>query len=135
MDSSTNTGIEMAPLKWLVVEDDPINRRLAQITLSQMGFKVDVAVNGAIGVDMFAQNTYDYILMDIMMPVMDGIEATTRIRRIEETAITNSEKKVIIIAFTANAFEDDRTKYFSAGMNYYLNKPLDIKELKGILNS
>jgi CheY-like chemotaxis protein len=135
MDSSTNTGIEMAPLKWLVVEDDPINRRLAQITLSQMGFKVDVAVNGAIGVDMFAQNTYDYILMDIMMPVMDGIEATTRIRRIEETAITNSEKKVIIIAFTANAFEDNRTKYFSAGMNYYLNKPLDIKELKGILNS
>jgi osomolarity two-component system sensor histidine kinase NIK1 len=120
---------------WLVVEDDPINRRLAQITLTRLGYKVDVAVNGSAGVDMFSQNRYDHILMDIMMPVMGGIEATTRIRQIESERQVSTNHRVIIIAFTANAFEDDRSRCFAAGMDYYINKPLDIEELQRILNS
>ncbi len=128
-------GNKKPPRSWLVVEDDPINRRLAQITLTRLGFQVDTAVNGSVGVEMFMKNSYDHILMDIMMPVMDGIEATTRIRTWEHENEVPVEDQVVIIAFTANAFEDDRSKFFNAGMNYYINKPLDIEELQRILNS
>lgn len=120
---------------WLVVEDDPINRRLAQVTLSRLGYTVEVAVNGQAGVEMFARNMYDYVLMDIMMPVMDGIEATTRIRHIEKERNVPQAQRVVIIAFTANAFEDDRTRFFNAGMNHYINKPLDVQELTNILST
>ncbi len=128
-------GEQMTPRvkSWLVVEDDPINRRLAQITLSRLGYTAEIAVNGQIGVEMFTRNTYDYVLMDIMMPVMDGIEATIRIRKIEEERNVPPENRVIIIAFTANAFEDDRTRFYNAGMNHYINKPLDVQELTRIL--
>lgn len=128
-------GSKKPPRSWLVVEDDPINRRLAQITLTRLGFQVDTAVNGSVGVEMFMKNSYDHILMDIMMPVMDGIEATTRIRTWEHENGVPDDNQVVIIAFTANAFEDDRSKFFNAGMNYYINKPLDIEELQRILNS
>lgn len=130
-------GEKMTPgaKSWLVVEDDPINRRLAQITLTRLGYTAEIAVNGQIGVEMFTRKNYDFVLMDIMMPVMDGIEATKRIRKIEEERNIPPEKRVVIIAFTANAFEDDRTRFFSAGMNHYINKPLDVQELTKILTT
>jgi len=73
--------------------------------------------------------------MDIMMPVMDGMEATIEIRKIEVARQTSSDSKVKIIACTANAFEDDRSKFFEAGMDYYINKPVEIEELRRILNA
>ena len=72
--------------------------------------------------------------MDIMMPVMDGISATLEIRKIEAGRNTGQNGRVKIIAITANAFEDDRTKFFEAGMDYYMNKPLEIDELHRILS-
>ncbi len=122
------------PLSILVVEDNAINLRLISAALVRAGHKVDSALDGSIAVDKFSQNSYDAILMDIMMPVMDGISATRAIRRIEAEKQIPESKRVKIIAITANAFEDDRTKFFEAGMNYYMNKPIEIDELHRILN-
>jgi CheY-like chemotaxis protein len=122
------------PLSILVVEDNAINLRLISAALVRAGHKVDSALDGSIAVDKFNQNSYDAILMDIMMPVMDGISATRAIRRIESEKQIPESKRVKIIAITANAFEDDRTKFFEAGMNFYMNKPIEIDELHRILN-
>jgi len=123
------------PLKLLVVEDNAISLRMIQVSLLRLGFKVDAAADGAAAVEKFINNSYDVILMDIMMPVMDGMEATIEIRKIEVARQTSSDSKVKIIACTANAFEDDRSKFFEAGMDYYINKPVEIEELRRILNA
>jgi len=120
-------------LSILVVEDNAINLRLITAALTRIGHTVDSALDGASAIIKFNDNTYDAILMDIMMPVMDGISATIEIRKIEQVRQKNEHVK--IIAITANAFEDDRTKFFEAGMDYYLNKPVEIEELQRILNS
>lgn len=127
--------IPRGPLSILVVEDNAINLRLITAALTRAGHKVDSAMDGSAAILKFSQQTYDVILMDIMMPVMDGITATQEIRKIELSRKTPAEKRVKIIAITANAFEDDRKKFFDAGMDYYMNKPVEIEELLKILNS
>ncbi|MEI7499334.1 MAG: response regulator [Bacteroidota bacterium] len=122
------------PLRILVAEDNAINLRLITAALLRSGHKVDAAMDGAAAIVQFNNNVYDVILMDIMMPVMDGITATREIRKIEAERITGTDRRVKIIAITANAFEDDRVKFFDAGMDYYMNKPLEIEELTRILN-
>jgi CheY-like chemotaxis protein len=122
------------PIRILVVEDNAINLRLITAALLRAGHKVDTATDGVSAVNQFSNNLYDAILMDIMMPVMDGITATREIRKIESERKTGTESRVKIIAITANAFEDDRAKFFEAGMDYYMNKPLEIDELSRILN-
>ena len=122
-----------SPLSVLVVEDNAINLRLITAALNRVGHKVDSATDGAAAIVKFTENSYDAILMDIMMPVMDGISATIEIRKIEQARQKNEHVK--IIAITANAFEDDRTKFFESGMDFYLNKPVEIEELQRILNS
>jgi CheY-like chemotaxis protein len=122
-------------LRLLVVEDNAINMRLIQATLTRLGHKFDPAPDGAVAVEKFKNNTYDAILMDIMMPVMDGIEATIEIRKIEQSRLDAPGQRIKIVAITANAFEDDRTRFFDAGMDYYINKPVEIEELRRILNS
>jgi CheY-like chemotaxis protein len=137
-DPILNQGSEdqsKGQLSLLVVEDNPINMRLIQATLTRLGHKFDPAPDGAVAVEKFKNNTYDAILMDIMMPVMDGIEATVEIRKIELSRQDSSGRRIKIVAITANAFEDDRTKFFEAGMDYYLNKPVEIEELRRVLNS
>ena len=123
------------PLSILVVEDNAINLRLITAALSRAGHKVDMAMDGAAALVKFQENTYDAILMDIMMPVMDGISATIEIRKLEAARKLSNPKRVKIVAITANAFEDDRSKFFEAGMDYYMNKPIEIEELHRILNS
>jgi len=130
--SDLQTDSLKPPLSVLVVEDNTINLRLITAALNRVGHKVDSAMDGAAAIVKFNENTYDAILMDIMMPVMDGISATIEIRKIELARQRNEHVK--IIAITANAFEDDRTKFFEAGMDYYLNKPVEIEELQRILN-
>ncbi|MEI6172274.1 MAG: response regulator [Bacteroidota bacterium] len=122
------------PLKILVAEDNSINLRLITAALLRAGHQVDAAMDGAQAVALFTKNSYDAVLMDIMMPVMDGISATLEIRKIEAGRNTGQNGRVKIIAITANAFEDDRTKFFEAGMDYYMNKPLEIDELHRILS-
>jgi CheY-like chemotaxis protein len=129
---TTNTR---KPLVILVVEDNAINLRLITAALTRAGHKVDMAMDGAAALVKFRENIYDAILMDIMMPVMDGISATIEIRKIETDRKVEKQNRVKIVAITANAFEDDRSKFFEAGMDYYMNKPVEIEELHRILNS
>ena len=122
-------------LSILVVEDNAINLRLITAALTRAGHNVDTATDGQIALDKFRENSYDAILMDIMMPVMDGLTATKEIRKLEAEKGSGRGKRVKIIAITANAFEDDRTKFFECGMDFYMNKPIEIEELNQILQA
>lgn len=111
----------------LLVEDNEINQEVALGQLGDAELLVDVAENGAIAVKMVQQNDYDVVLMDVQMPVMDGIEATRTIR-----SDPNFET-LPIIAMTANALASDREMCLQAGMNDYVAKPIDPDELFGAL--
>lgn len=116
----------------LLVEDNDLNREIAETVLTMHGFEVEHAENGKAALDLFAQRpagSYDAILMDIRMPVMDGLEATRRIRLLEK----EDSRTIPIIAMTANAFDEDMRKSIESGMNGHLSKPLDIGLLLEIL--
>ena len=116
----------------LLVEDNALNQEIARTLLEMQGAIVDIADNGQEAADRFQAmppEAYLAILMDIRMPVLDGIEATKRIRSME----SGREKRVPILAMTANAFEEDKKKAFDAGMSGYLVKPLDVGTLLGSL--
>jgi CheY-like chemotaxis protein len=118
---------EQVLLNVLLVEDHLINQKLAITLLERWGHHVEVADNGQIALDKLASQQFDVILMDMMMPVMDGIEATRRIRA-QETI-----RRIPIIAMTANAMEADRERCIEAGMDDYLSKPIKAQELRQIL--
>ncbi len=103
----------------LLVEDEPINCEIGMEILKEAGFVVDVAEDGVEAVLKAGENRYDLILMDMQMPRMDGVEATQRIRRSQRGG------RVPIIAMTANAFAEDRSRCFDAGMDDFLTKPID----------
>jgi len=115
----------VVPLKILLAEDGLVNQRVATDLLSQRGHHVTVAENGQVAVEAFAKESFDLILMDIHMPLMDGFEATTAIRG-QEAA---SESHVPIIALTANAMKGDRERCLDAGMDGYLAKPIRAHDL------
>ena len=112
----------------LVAEDNELNMEVAKFILESAGATVVLVENGERCVKEFRaseEGEFDAVLMDIMMPIMDGLEATACIRALErEDAMT-----VPIIAMTAKAFVDDRQKSFAAGMNEHLAKPLEAKEI------
>jgi len=128
-----SSPLQEKKLSILVVEDNAINLRLITAALTRAGHQVDTATDGQIALDKFRNNSYDAILMDIMMPVMDGLTSTREIRKLESEKNSGQDKRVKIIAITANAFEDDRTKFFESGMDFYMNKPIEIEELNRIL--
>jgi len=107
----------------LLVEDNDINQQVAKELLEDAGLVVDVADDGQIGLDMVQAGDYDLVLMDMQMPVMDGVTATLAIRKIGRLA------SVPIIAMTANAMEQDRLKCLAAGMDDFLVKPMDPEDL------
>lgn len=115
--------------KLLLVEDHPVNQKLAAALLQRMGFEVDVAQDGSLGVDMAERQLYDAILMDVQMPVMNGLDATRAIRQ-----GTGRNQGGWIIALTANAMESDRQECLSAGMNDFLSKPLRKEDLTAAIN-
>jgi CheY-like chemotaxis protein/HPt (histidine-containing phosphotransfer) domain-containing protein len=108
------------------VEDNEINQKVAIAILSKMNIKPDIAPNGAEAVGILESKTYDLILMDIQMPVMDGLEAT-RIIRDKNSKVINHD--VPIIAMTAHALKGDREKCIAAGMDDYVSKPVKPKDL------
>lgn len=122
---------ETKALHILLVEDNAINQKVAIFNLRQLGHTIDLAENGLIAVEKFKANTYDFILMDIMMPEMDGMEATVKIREIEKER--GVEKGINIIAMTANALKGDREKYLQSGMDNYISKPFQQQDLKSVL--
>ena len=121
-------GTAAKPLRVLVVDDNEINRKLAGILLQQLGATIDQAENGVAAVDACSRNSYDIVLMDMHMPVMDGIEATGRIREMQQ-----SGPRTPIVALTANALSGDRERYLEAGMDDYLAKPLNEKALLDVM--
>ena len=112
----------------LLVEDNELNREIAQEILREYGFRVDTAENGAVAVEKVctaAPGSYDLVLMDVQMPVMDGYTATRKIRALDDPA----RAKIPILAMTANAFDEDRRNALESGMNGFLSKPIVIGDL------
>ncbi|MEX0820587.1 MAG: response regulator [Rhodothermales bacterium] len=119
---------EVPGLRVLLAEDNPVNQKVAVRMLSKLGFEADVAGNGVEALEMLETDQYDVVLMDIMMPQMDGIEATRQIiERIPK------ERRPRVIALTANAMRGDRERCLEAGMDDYLAKPLRVDRLKEVL--
>ncbi len=115
----------------LLVEDNLINQKISKVTLEKKGCRLDVANNGKEGLEKYRKNPYDLVLMDIQMPVMDGLEATRKIREFEKK---QGERHAFIVALTANATEADRKKAMEAGMDGFIAKPFDPNELMKILH-
>ena len=116
----------------LAVEDNQLNMEILQFLLEEAGAKVTAVSDGKQAVEYFADaasGTYDVILMDIMMPVMDGLEASKKIRELPE----GKGKDIPIIAMTANAFVEDKEKTKEAGMNAHLTKPVNREEIIRVL--
>ena len=117
-------------LRVLLVEDNPANQKLATYILKDRGHVVEIAGDGEEAVFLTAQHRYDVILMDVQMPGMNGLEATAAIRQRE-----GSESRVPIIAMTAHALKDNRDRCLAAGMDGYLSKPVNAKEMIGLVES
>jgi osomolarity two-component system sensor histidine kinase NIK1 len=116
----------------LLVEDNLLNQRIVTFSLKKFNHEVVIANNGVEAIEHFNQRKFDVILMDIMMPVMDGLEATTKIREIENK--NKIEKRTPIIALTANTMDNDRDKCISYGMDEFMAKPFDIEKLNSIFD-
>lgn len=117
-------------LSILLVEDNLLNQRIVTFSLKKFKHEVFIANNGLEAVEHFKKTSFDVILMDIMMPVMDGLEATQKIRSIELEK--NVEKRTPIIAITANTMDNDRDKCISYGMDEFMAKPFDMDKLNSI---
>ena len=125
---------QSADWRILLVEDNELNQEIAMTILEEAGCAVDVASDGAEAVEKVRhslENPYDVVLMDIQMPVMDGIEATKTIRALDDPQLA----RLPIVAITANAFEEDRQRVLSAGMNGHLGKPIDVAKMFATLQS
>ena len=115
-------------LRILMAEDNPANQRVATALLRAAGFRIEIVNNGRAALERAASIEFDLILMDVQMPVMDGLTATRRIREMDAL------KCVPIVGLTAGAMEEDRAKCIAAGMSDYLSKPIDWDQLLELLN-
>ena len=134
MQEGTYSSYDFSGKRALIVEDSDINIEIAKNILKHKNFEVEVALNGEEAIKSFVESEagyYDVILMDIRMPVMDGLEATRCIRTLKERP---DGKYIPIVAMTANAFEEDVKKSLEAGMNGHLNKPIDILKMYALLD-
>jgi len=112
------------PLRILLVDDNQTNRKLGKKVLERLGYIIDLANDGAESVEAVRKHVYDLVLMDIEMPVMDGIEACDVIKQL------GLDVRPMIVALTANAIAGDREKYLARGFDGYLSKPLIVDQLK-----
>ena len=125
----SSQGEENVEMSILLVEDKPMNQKLVEAHLKRKGHTIYIASNGKEALDAHASMQFDLILMDISMPVMDGVEATKLIRAAER----DKGRHTPIVAMTAYAMGKDREKYLQAGMDYYISKPIEPGELYKLL--
>lgn len=119
---------ETRPLHVLIAEDNKVNQAVAAGLLKQLGHTSRIAENGEIALELFARERFDAVLMDCQMPVLDGYQATRRLRQMDHG------RAVPIIALTAHALESDRRRCLAAGMDDYLAKPVTLDQLRGALS-
>ncbi len=143
MDPNAGAGVcadapasseSLSGLKVLLAEDNDLNAEITLFMLEQEGISADIARNGQEALELFKKSPngkYDVVLMDVMMPVMDGYEAARAIRLLDRA----DAKSVPIIAVTANAFSDDRDLSMQAGMNSHVSKPLDAEKLAAAIQA
>ena len=127
-EAETQRDIDFSKVKLLLVEDNEVNREIASLILTEFGFGLDTAENGKIAYEKVAASKpgdYDCVLMDIQMPVMNGYEATKKIRELQNKRLA----QIPIIAMTANSFNEDVQAAKEAGMNSHIAKPLDVQKM------
>ena len=133
-EKGTAKTVDLVGRRALLVEDNELNREIACAMLEEQGVVITQAKNGREAVDVFAASeagTFDFVLMDVMMPVMDGLEATRRIRALDR----EDAGRVPIVAMTANAFAEDKRACLEAGMNAHVGKPVDVAVLREAIAS
>ncbi len=125
---------EKLPLRILLVDDNAINLKVAVRMVQQLGYQPEVAVNGREAVDALDREPFDFIFMDVMMPELDGLEATRLIRKRQMGGDQlNYQSRIIIVAMTAHAMQGDRDKCIAAGMDDYLAKPVRPKDVRDMI--
>ncbi len=127
-------GTDTASVTILLAEDNPVNQLVASKILKQAKYNVEVVSDGQKAVERLEKGGIDIILMDCQMPVLDGFEATRKIRRDEKSRGVESERKIPIVALTANALKGDRELCLAAGMDDYVTKPLQLEKLFEVLS-
>jgi signal transduction histidine kinase/HPt (histidine-containing phosphotransfer) domain-containing protein len=125
---------EQLPLRILLVDDNAINQKVAVRILQQYGYQPEVAGNGREALDKLDRQPFDFIFMDVMMPEMDGLEATRLLRKRQMIGgYNNYQSRIIIVAMTAHAMQGDREKCIASGMDDYLAKPVRPKDVREML--
>ncbi|MEO0582426.1 MAG: ATP-binding protein [Bacteroidota bacterium] len=118
---------EKYPFQILVVEDNKINQRIAEKIFRSLGYAIEIAADGRAGYERIMEGKFDLVMMDMQMPVLDGLEATRLIR-------SEVDSQPIIIAMTANALQEDRDRCMEAGMDDYLSKPIKPSDIQAVLS-
>ena len=121
--------LEVKKRRILLAEDNPVNEKVATHTLRRLGYEVHAVADGQAAVAAWRDGSYDLILMDCQMPILDGYEATREIRALEA-----GQRHIPIVALTAHAMKDDDVKCIAAGMDHHLTKPLDRERLQACLD-
>jgi CheY-like chemotaxis protein len=122
--------MEREKSRLLLAEDDPITRKVIGMMLQKSNFDIDIAEHGLQAVELWEKGNYDLILMDVQMPHMDGFAATRSIREKERA----NDGHTLIVAMTAHAFPEDEIRCRAAGMDAYISKPIDMKQIASQLS-
>lgn len=128
--STTDTGLALSGTSVLLVEDNRVNQLVTRKLLERLGVKVQIAANGLEALNIYENQSFDAVLMDWHMPVMDGLEATRNIRN-----LTDNKRSIPVIGLTASAMEDERQTCMEAGMSDLVTKPINPTDLFNALNS
>ena len=126
---TARSPVEASPYRLLLVEDNGVNRKVALRMLRRLGYEADVAEDGREAVNAIVAKPYDIVLMDVHMPVLDGLEATVEIRKLRL-----NWAQPTIVAMTAAAMTDDERRCRDAGMDHYISKPIKLRSLKETLD-
>lgn len=120
-------------MKILLVEDNLLNQKIVSFYLRKENHDISIASSGEEALNIYTESEFEIVLMDLMLPIMNGIETTREIRAFEQQQ--PARKKAFIIALTANTLDNDREQCLQNGMDEYMAKPFDIQKLNYILEN